>query len=172
MIKQRWWAVCGAAAAALLVSAIVRDTLSAQNPGNSHGIPQPEKVYGNGVTWPIKVEVRAYDMEKLTTPPALAEDALVGRTLWVQKCAYCHDGVGQPTYRTMGPWLGAETINTLGEGNVRSFISAGDVRMPGFQYDLDARQMDDVIAFLKTVPATQKPTAGQYAARTEGAASD
>jgi len=138
-----------------------------------HGIPTPEKVYGNGVTWPIKIETRDYDKEKLLTLPAMSEDALTGRTLWLQKCAYCHDGVGSPTYRTMGPWLGAETITKLGEDNVRSFISKGDVRMPAFRYNLDPKQVDDLIAFLKTVQSDQKPTAAQLAGRGfAGAASD
>lgn len=131
-----------------------------------HGIPSPEKIYGNGVTWPIKIDIRDYDREKLTAPLTISEDAQTGRILWLQKCAYCHDGVGAPTYRTMGPWLGAEIIDQLGEGNVRSFISNGDVRMPAFKYNLDSHQIDDVLAFLKTVGSDQKPTAAQLASRT------
>lgn len=131
----------------------------------AHGIPTPEKVYGNGVTWPIKVDIREYDRAKLAAPPSLSEEALTGRVLWLQKCAYCHDGVGAPTYRTMGPWLGAEVITQLGEDNVRSFISNGDVRMPAFKYNLDSHQVDDLIAFLKTVGSDQKPTAAQLAGR-------
>ena len=145
----------------------------AQNGNNAHGIPTPEKVYGDGVTWPIKVEIRGYDKEKLLTPPAMSEEALTGRILWLQKCAYCHDGVGAPTYRTMGPWLGAEVIQKIGEDNVRSFIANGDVRMPAFRYNLDTQQVDEVIAFLKTVQSDQKPTPAQLSGRGfAGAASD
>lgn len=158
--------VCGIAATALAVSVAVL----AQN--LAHGIPTPEKVYGNGVTWPIKIQEREYDRQKLTTPPVISENEQTGRILWLQKCAYCHDGVGAPTYRTMGPWLGAEIITQLGEDNVRSFISNGDVRMPAFKYNLDQQQLDDVIAFLKTVQSDQKPTAAQLAGRAAEAMSD
>lgn len=158
--------ICGISATALSVAVAVL----AQN--LAHGIPTPEKVYGNGVTWPIKIDTREYNREKLTTPPAISENAQTGRILWLQKCAYCHDGVGAPTYRTMGPWLGAEVVTQLGEDNVRSFISNGDVRMPAFKYNLDSQQLDDVIAFLKTVPSDQKPTAAQLAGRAAEAMSD
>lgn len=158
--------ICGITATALSVAVAVL----AQN--RAHGIPTPEEVYGNGVTWPIKIEIREYDRAKLVTPPAMSENAQTGRILWLQKCAYCHDGVGAPTYRTMGPWLGAPIITQLGEDNVRSFISNGDVRMPAFRYDLNSEQLDDVIAFLKTVPSDQKPTATQLAGRANAAMSD
>jgi mono/diheme cytochrome c family protein len=158
--------VCGVTAASLSMA------LAAFAQGG-HGVPQPEKVYGDGVTWPIKIEVRKYDMHQLVAPPTLADDAQDGRLLFVQKCAYCHDGVGSPTYLTMGPWLGGEVVTNLGEDNVKSFITNGDVRMPAFRYNLTTEQIDHVIAFLKTVPSDQEPTAKQLAGRGEaGAASD
>jgi mono/diheme cytochrome c family protein len=163
--------VCGVTATAVLSSMAVGFGVSAQN--LAHGIPTPEKVYGDGVTWPIKIEIRDYDKEKILAPPALSEEEQTGRIVWLQKCAYCHDGVGAPTYRTMGPWLGAEVVTTIGEDNVRSFISEGDVRMPAFRYGLNTQQIDDVIAFLKTVRSDQKPTAAQLAGRgNTGVASD
>jgi mono/diheme cytochrome c family protein len=162
-------AVCGVVAVALSVGV----AMLAQGGNNAHGIPTPEKVYGDGVTWPIKVESRDYDKGKLLASPGLSEEALTGRILWLQKCAFCHDGVGAPTYRTMGPWLGAESIQKIGEDNVKSFISNGDVRMPAFRYNLNAQQIDDLVAFLKTVQADQKPTPAQLSGRGfQGAASD
>ena len=140
---------------------------------NGHGIPQPEKVYGDGVTWPIKITVRDYDKKQLLAPLAMSEPAQAGRILWVQKCAYCHDGVGSPTYRTMGPWLSADLVANLGEDTVKAFIGNGDVRMPAFKYGLSAEQIGDLVEFLKTVKSDQKPTATQLAGRGDpGAASD
>jgi len=163
--------VCGVSATVLLGSMAVGVAVSAQN--QAHGIPTPEKVYGDGVTWPLKIETRDYDKQKLLAPPALSDHALEGRILWLQKCAYCHDGVGAPTYRTMGPWLGAEVVAKIGEDNVRSFISEGDVRMPAFRYNLNPQQIDAVIAFLNTVQSDQKPTAAQLAGRGDaGVSSD
>ena len=138
-----------------------------------HGMPQPEKVYGDGVTWPLKIRVWTYDIPKLLEPLPISDEAKAGRILWTQKCAYCHDGVGQPTYRTMGPWLGAEVIANIGEANARNFIKNGDVRMPAFRYNLDDTQIGALIAFIKTVKADQKPSASQLSGRGEGgAASD
>jgi mono/diheme cytochrome c family protein len=157
-MTKRVLAICVVAATALSVSIAVL----AQG---GHGIPTPEKVYGDGFTWPIKVETTEYDNAKLLAPPAMSEDAKAGRILWTQRCAYCHDGVGAPTYRTMGPWLGAEVIQKIGEDNARSFIKNGDVRMPAFRYGLDEHQIDDLIAFIKTVPSSEKPTPAQLSGR-------
>jgi mono/diheme cytochrome c family protein len=118
----------------------------------------------------ITVTKRMYDKQKLLSAPVLSEDAYRGRALWLQRCAYCHDGVGQPSYNTMGSWLGAETIQTLGEVAVRAIVSLGTERMPGFRYTLQPQQLNDLIAFLKTVPSNTKPTADQLAGRTAGAA--
>jgi mono/diheme cytochrome c family protein len=37
------------------------------------------------------------------------------------------------------------------EKTVREFILKGTPRMPGWQYTLDAKQIDDLIAYLKTL---------------------
>ena len=117
----------------------------------------------------ITVTKRAYDIKQITdAAAAVPEDVHHGRTLWLQRCAYCHDGVGQPSYRTMGPWLGAETVQTLGEDRLKTFIANGSVRMPGFRYTLQARQVNDLIAFLKSVPSDQKPTPEQLNGRSAG----
>jgi mono/diheme cytochrome c family protein len=118
---------------------------------------------------PTKVTVvkRAYDRQKLLSAPVLAEDTYRGRVTWLQRCAYCHDGVGQPSYHTMGSWLGAETVQTLTEPAIKAIIAAGTEQMPGFSSALKPQQVDDLIAFLKTVPASTKPTANQLAGRVE-----
>lgn len=155
--------------AAIALSLLVTVAALAQQ----HGVPHPEKVYGDGVTWPLKIRVWKYDMKQLLAPPAMSDSAKVGRVLWVQKCAYCHDGVGSPTYRTMGPWLSAEMIRNLGEANAKAFIKSGDVRMPAFKYNLSDAQIDHLIAFIKTIGPDQRPTPAQLAGKGEpGAASD
>jgi len=121
-------------------------------------------------TSPLVVVSRPYEMQQLLTRPSLSEAAQKGRAIWLQRCAYCHDGVGQPTYRTMGPWLGAETVQALGPDALRAIIGAGTMRMPGFRYGLLAQQVDQLIEFLKTVGPEQKPTAAQLAGRSSGAA--
>jgi mono/diheme cytochrome c family protein len=109
----------------------------------------------------LTVSQRVYDKRVLLAKPQLSEDALKGRTQWVQRCAYCHDGVGTPTYKTLGPWLDSSTVRPEREASVRQFIANGSTRMPGFRYTLQPEQVDQLIAFLKSVMPEQKPTADQ-----------
>jgi mono/diheme cytochrome c family protein len=120
---------------------------------------------------PTKITVvkRAYDTQQLLSAPVLSDEAYRGRTIWLQRCAYCHDGVGQPSYHTMGSWLGAETVQLLTEPAIRAIVAAGTERMPGFSDALTPQQVGAIIAFLKTVPSSQKPTPAQLAGRAEGA---
>ncbi len=92
---------------------------------------------------PTKITVikRVYDQKQLVAPSTLTESAYRGRTVWLQRCAYCHDGVGQPSYNTLGSWLGAETIQTLGDVAFRAIVGAGTERMPGFSYTLKPQQL-------------------------------
>ena len=165
---RRCYVVLGTTSIVLLIAMAVGLAVSAQ--GNlAHGTPTPEKVYG--VT--PKVDTRDYDEQQLQSSSlSLSEEAKTGRILWLQKCAFCHDGVGQPTYNTMGPWLGAESVQKFGEDTLRNFILSGDVRMPAFRYQLSKEQVDDLIGFLKTVPTSQKPTPAQLAGRAVNANSD
>jgi mono/diheme cytochrome c family protein len=112
---------------------------------------------------PVKpvVTKSAYDIPDLIKQMQVPDDVYRGRVLWVQRCALCHDGVGQPSYHTMGPWLDADIVKSIGDPAVRAIIAAGTARMPEFRYDLNARQVDDLLAFLKTV--TWKPTPAQLA---------
>ncbi len=120
-------------------------------------------------TAPLTVVTRVYDKQQLLNVPALSTDARKGRALWLQRCAYCHDGVGQPTYKTMGPWLGAETVELLGPDALRALIGVGTERMPGFRYTLQPQQVTQLIEFMKTVTADQKPTPQQLARKSSGA---
>ena len=120
---------------------------------------------------PVQVLTRVYDLSKLTHEPKVPEAVFRGRVLWVQKCAFCHDGLGQPTYKTMGPWLDQDLVKTMTDDAVRVLIQYGTARMPGFRYGLSPSQVDDLLNFLKTVPASDKPTPGQIAGKSEGGAS-
>ena len=111
----------------------------------------------------LKTYKRGYDMAKLLASEnaPLSEEVRKGRNVWLQRCAYCHDGVGTPTYNTFGPYLDAELVQSRGDAAVRAKILNGSARMPGFQYALRASQVDQVMAFLKTTGPDQKPTADQ-----------
>jgi len=121
-------------------------------------------------TAPLEVAVRTYDREKLLASLTAPDGVRRGRALWLQRCAFCHDGVGQPTYNTMGPWIGAETVRLLGPEAVRLIVNAGTEQMPGFRYALQPDQINQVIEFLQSVGADQKPTPGQLTRKSSGAA--
>ena len=91
------------------------------------------------------VERVDYDMEKLVIPPALSATEVKGRGLFTQRCAYCHERRGVID-------LGDDRIEALGEATARELILEGLPRqMPGFQYTLERTQVDQILAFLKTV---------------------
>ena len=103
------------------------------------------------------VERTEYDMTRLARPPALSDSELAGRRVFVQRCAICHDPVGQPRGRTPGPWLDRETIQTSGEARVREMIGTGSRRMPGFQHALRPERIDQIVQYMQTVTPDQRP---------------
>lgn len=119
---------------------------------------------------PLTVVVRPYDRNNLLASIAAPDGVAKGRALWLQRCAFCHDGVGQPTYNTMGPWIGAETVRLLGAAAVRAIVDAGTEQMPAFRYALKPGQIDRIIEFLQSVGADQKPTPEQLERKSSGAA--
>ena len=103
----------------------------------------------------VQVEATAYDMKKLVQPSKLSQHELEGRRLVVQRCAYCHDQAGPSA-----PWLDGERIKALGEESYREKIMKGSRRMPGWQYALSSEQLDQIMAYLKTVTPADKPVRG------------
>ncbi len=111
------------------------------------------------VTQPTVVKTD-YDMRQVAVPLSLSEAEVKGRKLFVQRCALCHDPLGQPSFpRTVGPWVDGESIKALGEDAVREIIMTGSPRMPGWRYTLESAQIGQLIAYLKTVTPDQKPRA-------------
>jgi mono/diheme cytochrome c family protein len=90
-----------------------------------------------------------------TTPPPgpLTERELNGKKMLQQRCSICH--LRQlPSDRMYGPPLNAGTVNGK-EAAVRELILKGTPRMPGFQYGLASEQVDNIIAYLKTIEKTE-----------------
>ncbi|MEQ1898015.1 MAG: carboxypeptidase regulatory-like domain-containing protein [Vicinamibacterales bacterium] len=109
----------------------------------------------------VVVVQRDYDMMRLTAGPSLDEPVRRGRATWLQRCAFCHDGLGTPTYQTMGPWIDRDTLTRMGEPQVREKVAAGSARMPGFRHGLVAGQVDEIVGFLRTVSPEGAPTPDQ-----------
>ena len=88
---------------------------------------------------------------------ALAERATIGKDLFNDRCALCHE-VDSARRKPLGPSLnGLFRRTTLVTGkpvnaeNVKEVIWMGPTPgMPAFRYTLSDRQIDDVVEYLKT----------------------
>lgn len=81
----------------------------------------------------------------------LGRPEAAGQKLFISRCALCHDPEGQPGAQTVGPLLDAALVATRGDAAVRASILSGSANMPGFQHQFDAADVDQIMAFLKTV---------------------
>jgi mono/diheme cytochrome c family protein len=81
----------------------------------------------------------------------VSADVMEGRRLFAQKCAVCHVPAtrGAEPY---GPRLSKAQVNGAEEA-VTQVIRNGGLRMPGFQYALEPRQIAAIVAFMKTLDA-------------------
>jgi mono/diheme cytochrome c family protein len=96
-----------------------------------------------------------YDMRAFMAPLSLNDSESAGRSLFARRCANCHGGNAQRP----GPPLGKPTVERLGESAIRDKVRKGSTMMPGFEHSLDAAQLDQLIAFLKTfTPRSQAAT--------------
>lgn len=102
------------------------------------------------------VERVRYETRVFMAPLMLTEAQLNGRRIVAQRCANCH--AGNP--RQPGPPLGKQIVESRGEAFIRDKVKNGSMLMPGFQYSLQADQINDVIAFLNTYsPPARSPAA-------------
>jgi mono/diheme cytochrome c family protein len=96
---------------------------------------------------------------KTTTAPGgaekLSDDARRGEGLFLQRCSLCHLPrklkFGSPP--VIGPSLSGQ-FKDAGPDQMkilRNFILKGGPDMPGFQYGLEPKEVDDLIAYLKTL---------------------
>lgn len=91
-------------------------------------------------------------------PLVLNEQQQAGRGLFLQNCSYCHlptkeNNKSTEEGTTVGPLLkglmgGAKPRP---EAVVRGFILKGTPKMPGFQYAFTPKEIDQIIAYLKTL---------------------
>jgi mono/diheme cytochrome c family protein len=76
----------------------------------------------------------------------------LGRQVFAQSCGVCHLPPAINA-RTFGPALSKDTAGGS-DDVIRGVISEGTPRMPGFKHYLQRAEIDAIIAYLKTVPAT------------------
>jgi mono/diheme cytochrome c family protein len=102
------------------------------------------------------VYLRAQAKPAVTPPTAtkLSDEERRGEGLFLQRCSICHLPrklkFGSPP--VVGPILSGQFKDAAPEQMkiLRGFILKGGPDMPGFQYGLEPREVDDLIAYLKT----------------------
>jgi len=91
----------------------------------------------------------------LSGPEKLGEQERRGQGLFLQRCSLCHLPrklkFGSPP--VIGPSLSGQFKDATPDQLkvLQGFILKGGPDMPGFQFGLDPKDMDDLIAYLKTL---------------------
>ena len=77
---------------------------------------------------------------------------IAGRKLFVQRCSICHlPPLNEPQGRSFGPPLKNFVNSPERETRVAETIRKGTGRMPGFQYGLKPEEIENIVAYLKTM---------------------
>jgi len=90
--------------------------------------------------------------QQAATDDGLTATQKLGRQVFAPSCGICHLPP-QINARTYGPLLSKDTAGGSDEV-IRGLISEGTPRMPGFKHYLARAEIDAIIAYLKTVPAS------------------
>ncbi|OFW27659.1 MAG: hypothetical protein A3J28_15010 [Acidobacteria bacterium RIFCSPLOWO2_12_FULL_60_22] len=113
-----------------------------------------------GVLFPTGLAAQSRQSSSSAPVPALNEQQRAGEGLFLQNCALCHlpkkENRKNPVEAgpTIGPSLSGlfRGANPRREEVVRQFIQQGSPqKMPGFQYGLEPKEIDAVLAYLKTL---------------------
>lgn len=116
-----------------------------------------------GVVWALFLSVAVARVLAQAKPGAaqaataqkLSEQESRGEGLFLQRCSLCH----LPRKLKFGspPVVGPSLSGLFKEADadqqkfLRALILKGDPKMPGFQYGLEPNEVDDLIAYLKTL---------------------
>ena len=87
--------------------------------------------------------------------PTLNDTQKLGQRLFYQSCVECHLKP-QITSGQYGPVLSKDSLNGQ-EDVMRTVISEGGPRMPGFKFQFEPTQINAIVSYLKTVPAPTPP---------------
>ena len=101
------------------------------------------------VLWFLLVACPQYALAQ-QAPDGLNDQQRLGRQILSQSCGVCHLPPARDA-KTYGPPLN----KAAGGGDdavMREYILDGTPRMPAFKYFLQPRQIDAIIAYVRTVP--------------------
>src|ERR1700710_268098 len=104
----------------------------------------------------IILTLAAWPLAAVAQPSDLSAQQKHGRQILTQNCNICHlpQNPGSATY---GPRLSKTSTN--GDDNLmRDAIKNGIVRMPAWKYTLNDSDINDIIAYVRTLPEPPPPT--------------
>lgn len=104
---------------------------------------------------PSRLPAQAGSSSTPRTAANLSDEERRGEGLFLQRCSLCHLPrklkFGSPP--VIGPSLSGQFKDATPEQmkTLRGFILKGGPDMPGFQYGLEPKEIDDLVAYLKTL---------------------
>ena len=114
-------------------------------------------ILGGGVVLPAVLSAQSRQSAPSKVASDLTEEQRRGRVLFFQNCAFCHWAPKEPKRNTEGKTIGPVLSGLFRKAEppreeaVREFIRQGTKKMPGFQYGLNRQEIDDIIAYIKTL---------------------
>ena len=94
----------------------------------------------SAAVWPLSVSAQN-----------LTPQQVHGRQILTQNCNVCHLPQESGSQKTYGPRLDKSATN--GDDNLmRDVITNGLVRMPAWKYTLKPQDVNDIIAYVRTIP--------------------
>lgn len=105
---------------------------------------------------PVNLQPQSKPVSSSEAPIIGSDQRERGKRLFLQRCSLCHLPPAEikPKMRpSSGPVLAGlfKNANPEKEKAVLEIIRKGSPNMPGFQYGLEPKEIDDLIAFLKTL---------------------
>jgi mono/diheme cytochrome c family protein len=113
----------------------------------------------SGAASELPLNVPAAPARTIPAPAPLNAEQQTGKGLFLQNCAICHLPDRQNPKNTDDPGTTVgPVLNGLFRRNpapreevIRVFVQRGTQKMPGFQYGLKPHEIDNIIAYLKTL---------------------
>jgi mono/diheme cytochrome c family protein len=102
--------------------------------------------------WTLSLALVLWPVAAAAQPASGGSDqVLLGMRLFNQSCRVCHTKpqLVSPQY---APLLSMSTLGGKAD-TMRDVIGNGTPRMPGFKYHFKPAEIDDIVAYIKTIPA-------------------
>lgn len=88
----------------------------------------------------------------------LTEAEMAGKKMFQQRCSICHTDMMLTGRGVFGGVLTSDNVEDDREARARDRIARGSPRMPGFQYTLEPREIENILLYLKKIPGKSSET--------------